>query len=446
MVGLWSQTLSWPLVAIHMALMPDAKVLAWDDHTDNSGAVVFDPATLSVTVRPFPTANLFCAGLALFPDGRVFVAGGHTDTHVGIPNGTVFNPPTQTWSSAAPMAVARWYPTVTALPNGRMLVLGGEVNCNECNALLPEIFDPVAGTWTRLTGAPLDLPYYPHDFVLPDGRILVTGANRRAMVTYALDIATQTWTTVDPAVLDAGSSVMYMPGKLMKSGLGRDPDLPGAPSVATTYVLDMAAPTPRWRQTAPMAFPRTEHNLTLLPDGTVLTTGGARNSDVFDPNAPVLTPELWSPATEAYALMAPMPTPRIYHSTALLLPDGRVLSAGGGRYGPDYPSAEFYSPPYLFKGPRPTISSAPSTLGYGADFFVGTSATNISAVNLVRLGAVTHAFNQNQRFLKLTFQPTSGGFTVQAPSGATLAPPGHYMLFILDANGVPSVASIVKIQ
>jgi len=195
-----------------------------------------------------------------------------------------------------------------------------------------------------------------------------------------------------------------------------------------------------------MAFPRTEHNLTLLPDGTVLTTGGARNSDVFDPNAPVLTPELWSPATEAYALMAPMPTPRIYHSTALLLPDGRVLSAGGGRYGPDYPSAEFYSPPYLFKGPRPTISSAPSTLGYGADFFVGTSATNISAVNLVRLGAVTHAFNQNQRFLKLTFQPTSGGFTVQAPSGATLAPPGHYMLFILDANGVPSVASIVKIQ
>ena len=446
-VGLWSQVLNWPLVAIHLNLMPDGKVLMWDDHTDGAGAEVFDPATLGMTAVPLVTANLFCAGHSLLPDGKVFVAGGHVgNPHIGISNATIFNPSAQTWSSAVPMAVARWYPTVTALPNGRMLVLGGEVNCNECNALLPEIFDPVAGTWTRLTGAPLDLPYYPHDFVLPDGRILVTGANRRAMVTYALDIATQTWTTVDPTVLDAGSSVMYTPGKFMKSGLGRDPDLTGAPSVATTYVLDMTAPTPRWRQTAPMAFPRTEHNLTLLPDGTVLTTGGGLNSDVFDANAPVRQPELWDPATEIWTLMASMATPRIYHSTALLLPDGRVLSAGGGRYGPDYPSAEFYSPPYLFKGPRPTISSAPVTLGYGADFFVGTSATNISAVNLVRLGAVTHAFNANQRFLKLTFQPAAGGFTVQAPSSANLAPPGHYMLFILNANGVPSVASIVQIQ
>jgi hypothetical protein len=167
---------------------------------------------------------------------------------------------------------------------------------------------------------------------------------------------------------------------------------------------------------------------------------------VFDPNAPVLTPELWNPTTESWMLMAPSTRPRIYHSTALLLPDGRVLSAGGGRWGPSYLEAQLYSPPYLFKGPRPTINSAPATLSYGANFFVGTAATNISSVTLVRLSAVTHAFDANQRFLKLTFQPTTGGFTVQAPSAATLAPPGHYMLFILDANGVPSVAAIVKIQ
>jgi hypothetical protein len=196
-----------------------------------------------------------------------------------------------------------------------------------------------------------------------------------------------------------------------------------------------------------MTYPRTEHNLTLLADGTVLTSGGALNSDVFDPNAPVLTPELWDPATEAYTLMAPMPTPRIYHSTALLMPDGRVLSAGGGRWGPSYLSAEFYSPPYLFKGPRPTISSAPATIGYAANFFVGTpDGASISAVHLIRLGAVTHAFNQNQRILKLTFQQSAGGLTVQAPTTANLAPPGHYMLFILNTNGVPSVAPIIKIQ
>jgi hypothetical protein len=444
-VGQWGQVLDWPLVALNMTLMPNGKVLAYDDHTNGTGVGVFDPAALTVTTVPFLAANLFCSGQNLLPDGRVLVAGGHTSNHVGIRNTSIFDG--QNWTSGSLMAVGRWYPTVTTLPNGRLLVVGGEVNCNECNALIPEVFDPATGNWTRLTNASLDLPYYPHDFVLPDGRILVTGANRRAMATYALDIATQTWTTIDPAVLDAGSSVMYMPGKFMKSGLGRDPDLAPAPSVATTYVLDMTAPAPRWRQTASMTYPRTEHNLTLLADGTVLTSGGALNSDVFDPNAPVLTPELWDPATEAYTLMAPMPTPRIYHSTALLMPDGRVLSAGGGRFGPSYLSAEFYSPPYLFKGPRPTISSAPATIAYAANFFVGTpDGVSIAAVHLIRLGAVTHAFNQNQRFLKLTFQQSPGGLTVQAPSTANLAPPGHYMLFILNANGVPSVAPIIKIQ
>jgi concanavalin A-like lectin/glucanase superfamily protein/galactose oxidase-like protein/Big-like domain-containing protein/Kelch motif protein len=445
-VGLWSQVIDLPLVAIHTALMPNGKVLAWDDHTDATGVGVIDPATLTVTTVPFLASNLFCAGLSLLSDGRVFVAGGHVSTHVGTKTAAIFNPQTQTWTSAAQMAVGRWYPTVTALPDGRMLTVAGEVNCASCNAKVPEVFNPATGTWTRLTRASLDLPYYPHDFVLPDGRILVASSNLVEIPTYTLDVATQTWTTIDPVAVHGGSAVMYAPGKIMKSGRGRDTDLPIVPSVNTTYVLDMTVPNPHWRQTASMTYARTQHNLTLLPDGTVLVTGGGTNSDVFDPDAPVLTPELWDPATETYRLLAPMQVPRIYHSTALLLPDGRVLSAGGGRFGPSHLDAEFYSPPYLFKGPRPAISSAPATIGYGANFFVGTAATNISAVNLLRLGAVTHAFNQNQRIVKLTFQPTGGGLTVQAPSTANLAPPGHYMLFILDANGIPSVASIVQIQ
>jgi len=445
-VGLWSQVINLPLVAIHTALMPNGKVLAWDDHTDGTGVGVFDPATLAVTTVPFLSANLFCAGLSLLSDGRVFVTGGNVSTHVGTNTAELFNPLTQTWTSAAPMAVGRWYPTVTALPDGRMLTVAGEVNCASCNAKVPEVFDPATGTWTQLTRASLDLPYYPHDFVLPDGRILVESSNLVEIPSYTLDVATQTWTTIDPTPVHGGSAVMYAPGKIMKSGRGRDTDLPIVPSVNTTYVLDMTAPNPHWRQTASMTYARTQHNLTLLPDGTVLVTGGGLNSDVYDPDAPVLTPELWDPATETYKLLAPMQVPRIYHSTALLMPDGRVLSAGGGRFGPSHLDAEFYSPPYLFKGPRPAISSAPANIGYGANFFVGTAATNISAVNLLRLGAVTHAFNQNQRIVKLTFQPTGGGLTVQAPSTANLAPPGHYMLFILDANGVPSVASIVKVQ
>jgi hypothetical protein len=129
------------------------------------------------------------------------------------------------------------------------------------------------------------------------------------------------------------------------------------------------------------------------------------------------------------------------------LPDGRVLSAGGGRFGVDQPSAEIYSPPYLFKGPRPTITSAPTQVAYGASFAVQTpDAATVSAVSLIRSGSVTHAINMDQRFMSLTFQAGSGTLTVHAPANGNLTPPGHYMLFILDGNGVPSVAKILRIQ
>jgi hypothetical protein len=286
-------------------------------------------------------------------------------------------------------------------------------------------------------------------FVLPDGRVLAASANRSAMASVALDLATQTWNVVDPAVLDGGSSAMYAPGKIIKSGLGRDPDLPGVPSVATTYLLDMNQPAPAWRQTSSMAFPRTEHNLTMLPDGTVLVIGGSRNSDVGDTPAAVLEAEVWSPSTEKWTVLAPMRTPRMYHSTAVLLPDGRVLVAGGGRDFPevDQLSAEIYSPPYLFKGPRPAITSAPTGIRYATASSVATpDSVRIASVSLVGLGSVTHAFNENQRFVPITFQPTSGGLTIQAPANANLAPPGYYMLFIVDTNGIPSLAAMVRLS
>jgi chitodextrinase len=450
--GQWAAPVAWPIVAVHANLLATGEILAWDGQDFGNQARVWSPATGTFTSVPNSLTNIFCAGHCLLPDGRALVAGGHNGAHIGLPDTNLFDPATRTWSRVAPMAVGRWYPTVTGLPDGRMLVTAGEIDCGGCIATIPEIFDPQLASWTQLTGASQSFPYYPHMFVMGDGRVLAAATTEAPIVSRVLNIATQTWSVVDPTAVDGGSSAMYAPGKILKSGRSVDPDQPVIPSTATTFVLDMNQPTPRWRQTAPMNFARTYHTLTLLPDGTVLATGGGPDTNAVGVDNAVLAAELWSPVTETWTTLGSMQTPRLYHSNALLLPDARVLVLGGGRFnGGDAPtdqkSSEIFSPPYLFKGARPVIASAPSTATYGANISVQTpDAASIGSVVLMKLGTTTHSFNTNQRIVPLTFSAGAGTLSVQTPANANLAPPGHYMLFILNTNGVPSVASIVHLQ
>jgi Domain of unknown function (DUF1929) len=343
------------------------------------------------------------------------------------------------------------------LPDGRILVTSGSIDSHSNVAAIPEVYNPTTGTWTQLTTASLGLPLYPHLFVLPTGKVLVTGSYEQEVTARVLDVNTQTWTVVDPVPVEGGSAAMYRPGKIVTSGMGTSggADVTGFPSANTTYVLDTNAVNPGWRQVASMAFKRDFHNLTVLPDGTVLASGGGQTTGATDPATAVLAAEVWSPATETWTTMASAQVPRLYHSTALLLPDGRVLTAGGGRNAGvgaptnqfDRLNAEVYSPPYLFKGIRPTITSAPTTIQYGTSFSVSSpDATSIAKVSFIRLGSATHAINMNQSYQELTFQQSTGGLTVQAPANSNLAPPGHYMLFLVKSDGVPSVAAIVKIQ
>src|SRR6185503_20120127 len=393
-----------------------------------------------------PYYNLFCAGQAQLPDGRILVAGGHDPAGLGAANANIFDPVSQSWSALPNMAFRRWYPTVTALPDGRMLVTSGAQSCLTCLADVPEIFNPATGKFTSLTTARLGIDYYPFMFVLPDGRLLSAGSNESAYETRTLNLSTGSWSMVDPVIKDGHSAVMYAPGKVLKTGTAADSGTAGN-AAATAYVIDMNQPSPTWRQVPSMKFARAFQNMTVLPDGNVLVTGGGTALDGYDVNKGIRTAELWSPTSETFTPLSDAAFSRLYHSTALLLPDGRVLIAGSGDDGPavNNTKAELYSPPYLFKGARPTITTAPDTIQYGSMFTVQTPDTaSVASVALIRPGSVTHGFDEDQRFVTLPFSRVNGSLAIQAPVNANVAPPGYYMLFIVNASGVPSVASFVR--
>ena len=330
--------------------------------------------------------------------------------------------------------------------DGRVLVTSG-YNQNASDLVTtPEVYNVAANSWTTLPSATQAQPVYPFQYQLPDGRILWAGASETATATKVLDVATQTWTTVDGRVIDGSSIVNYAPNKFMKAGSAADSGDSG-PSSRTSFTLDMSQPNPTWQPSGSMAFARSFANLTALPDGTVLATGGDTEKSGFNDANGVREAERWNPSTGAWTTMARMGEARLYHSVALLLPDGRVFVAGGGGDPgvPDHKTAQIYSPPYLFKGPRPTISSAPGTVQYGASTFVATpDSANIASVSLIRTGSATHSFDQNGRALSLPFTKTAGGLNVQMPATGNTAPPGYYMLSIVNSAGVPSVSSMVR--
>ena len=461
LLGHWDNPQSWPVVAIHTHVLPTGQVMFWD----RFGEVrLWDPVTDAFSTPDQPGFDVFCSGHAFLSDGSLLVTGGHQhggdplDDFEGLDNASIYNPFTGEWTALPAMNAGRWYPTNTALPNGDMLVVSGTVAPGDLNEL-PQVWQPASGTWRPLTGAqqtaPLGLDLYPRMFVLPDGRVFKAGPDQD---TWFLDTTGAGAWTPGPVhnfgLRTYGAAVMYAPGKILVVGGGRvdAPDLnPADDATAFADVIDFTLPNPAdrvWRTVTPMQFARRQLNSTLLPDGKVLVTGGVGGPGFNNEKNPVLAAEIWDPETEDWTTLSSMQVTRGYHSTAILLPDGRVVSAGGGEGAGAtsfHKDAELFSPPYLFDGPRPTIATAPDSVNYGQTFFVATpNAVNIAKVNLIRLPSVTHSFDENQRFNSLSFSIVAGGLNVAAPVGPTVAPPGHYMLFILDNNGVPSVANIIQ--
>jgi hypothetical protein len=233
---------------------------------------------------------------------------------------------------------------------------------------------------------------------------------------------------------------------------GYEPNKNNTTAVDTTELIDLSVSAPKWVAGPRMVKARTQMNATILPNGKVLTSGGSvKNEEV--PTS-VKEAEIYDPTSNTFSSASSMEFPRLYHSNSMLLPDATVVSVGGNPERKVYqPEIEIYSPAYLFKrdgslAMRPTITGvAPGKLHYGKQFIVTTpDASSIKSVVLSRPGAVTHAFDMDQRLVGLTFTVVGDLLQVNAPANGNLAPPGYYMLYILNRDGVPSVAQFVNLS
>lgn len=479
-------------VAIHAALVRPGAVAVWGygDHDVATGqSHVLDLSTGQVQAPP-ESHHLFCSGHAFAPDGSVVVTGGH---HFDVKGVHRLDPDGPAWSHVADMAQGRWYPTTTALADGRVMAisgssLGGPLGPDSPANNTIEVFafaagpgpsGPLSGGTPGPSGPPVDLPspwslafpaqlptidLYPFVFLLPDGRLFVHARH----VTRLYDLDNNSWGPEVAAVWPVsrtypgqGSAVLlaleppdYQARVLVMGGAGVNPEVitQTTPAVATAEILDLSGTDPAWRETQPMTHARVLADATLLPDGTVVVTGGSASGRSDVAREPVLPIERFDPATETWEPMCELAVPRLYHSTALLLPDGRVLVMGKDEpFNPDpfhYPErrGEAFSPPYLFAGPRPSITTAPAQVGYGSAFPVGTpDAEVVDAARLLRPGSVTHGFNMEQRLVGMEIVARAAGtITVASPPSPNLAPPGWYMLFLLRA-GVPSVGQFLRL-
>jgi hypothetical protein len=446
---------------------------------------VFDPVT-GAAEQPKPEKNLFCAGQTVMPDGRVLVAGGSIN---GVQSLHSFTPTATggSWQDLGLMVGGdRWYPTCTVLANGKVLISSGSkdgggptISAYTCqlekavNATY-ELFDPPTGQSTLhpalfFEGANL-YNLYPFVYQLPSGKVLLHFDSRSYFldpITHQLDdtmlLTVSSHARTYPA---QGTSVMlpllpssspaYTARIMIIGGAGVSCPMPSSadtPADASCELLDLSQPTPQWELVAPMHHPRVMPDSVLLPDGTVFVVNGSSTGVADNGLHPVYAAELYNPITNSWTLLKSMRVPRLYHSIALLLPDGRVLVAGKDRDNNPLPfkwseyRVEVFSPPYLFKGPRPTITRAPAEIGFGKTFSVRTTdPAIIDRAILIRPGAVTHSFNHNQRAIGLAITSrTSVSVRLKAPPSGLIAPPGYYMLFLIGADGVPSVASFVKL-
>ena len=468
--GDFSESIDWNSVAIHAGLTPDGKVLTYGldanfgspDSQRNTKFIIWDPeqgtddSAFDILNMSHSIDSAFCSGMILLPDGQMLIAGGSIQGDRNAGNDLVHlydycTGEIKMLMEDSDLQEARWYPTMTTLTDGRILLQGGRDAVKENGVYTPEIYTAGQGS-SLLNGATSSEIYgnngarwwYPRSWVAPNGKVFGLTNN----VMYYLDPEGEG--NITQSNMFAGenrgissTAVMYDRGKILQLGGNRQ-------STQAT-IIDINNEIPVLSSAGTTNYARAWGDSTVLPDGTVFVSGGSIRNNVVEQVA--YAAEIWDPKTNTWTVVDSAAVPRLYHSTSLLLPDATVLTAGGTTNGLDSEAltGEIYRPAYLYDdegnlAQRPTLSSESSLIDWGESMTatVG-SGQKIDRVSLVSFGAVTHSFNMGQRFLELDFSQSGDRLTIETPESANVAPPGFYMLFAMNEQGVPSEAKIVQI-
>ncbi len=489
---------------IHVLLLKTGKILAFGGSGNDEfsldephPAQLWDPVTGETKILSQKLGgDLFCAGQVNLADGRALVAGGTykydgslfgnpAPPFSGLEQSYLFDPDTERWTRVEDMANGRWYPTLVALGDGRIVAVAGLTKTFPWVFLREIEIYSVGEGWKKLEGADRWLPLYPRLHLLPNGDIFYSGSYNThltfpfslwAFPTSALDLNTATWKSYGlprKSEREEGVSVLlplqppdYKPRVLLAGGGTTQ----GKQATAAAEIIDLSVESPSWQQIEPMNFARYYAYAVILPDQNIFVSGGRLGTAemnmsaggmpatagqgqvpmdlTHDPLA-ILDTELFDHRTGNWRVAAKMTIDRLYHSNAILLPDGRVMTCGSNpARRVNELRIEIYRPPYLYKGSRPVITKSPSIIRYGSSFEMETSSTGkIERVVLIRPGATTHCVNTEQRYVGLEFQATnSSTINASVPVNRNLAPTGYYMVFVLNQDGVPSVGKFVLLN
>ena len=470
--GRWSPLIPWPHVPVSAANLPDGRILTWSGserttwpNPERTYSAVFDPETGEFDDLFHAGHNMFCAHLAMTATGEVFVNGGRNQTN--SPWVSLFDYRNNRWTQIQNMATGgRWYPVSNALPNGEIMTSMGTAS----NFANPEKWSPFTGGWSVLNSVDFNQMrtgrngtsgaqrWWAVLSVAPSGEVFHYWDNvENHFISTDESGAVRAANAVVPDNQAPGVAIQYDAGRMIMSG-GNQGSWSTYGNNTRAMTIDLNGAAPVVQRTGDMNIGRTFHNLIPLPNGEVIALGGSINSGSFNNRGAVYQAEIWNPTTGQWRLMAASDVPRNYHSTGLLMTDGRVYSGGGGYQagnefadGSSHQNSQIFTPPYLYNAngtlaTRPQITSGPGFMRPGETYNVQGTA-DITRFSMVRMGATTHAVNTDSRFVWVpATQDGNGGFDLTPTANGNVLIPGYWMLFGLNAAGVPSVAHVVQVD